>query len=209
MTQDTTLTYYETHADEYFQSTCLIDMSPACDRFLNYIPTSGSIIDLGCGSGRDLKYFHDKGCQAEGADSSRALCQKAARYTGLPISHVRLQEWKPTHTYHGIWCCASLLHLTPEEIFLFMRRAVQALLPGGVLFLSAKYGIKTGLDSQGRYFTNFSDTLIHEISARSPKLTLAERWYTKDGLGRADVKWVNLIYQKTAQPDIMTHQEDS
>lgn len=199
MTPDKTLNYYETHAEEYFQSTYDTDMSSACDRFLKYLPPGGSILDLGCGSGRDLKYFHRKGFQAEGVEASRALCQKASCYTGLPISCLHIQDWKPLHKYNGIWCCASLLHLAPEEIFPFMQRAAQALNPGGALFISAKYGIATGWDTQGRYFTDFSDALIDEISAKAPELKLTERWLASDGLGRQNIKWVNLIYKRRCQ----------
>lgn len=133
MLPNCTLTYYETHAEEYIQSTYPIDMSPACDRFLKYIPQGGRIIDIGCGSGRDMKYFRSKGYVVEGLDASASMCKKAAQYTGLPVTCIKMQSWRPHHAYDGIWSCASLLHLTEESILQFMQTARQALKTSGVI----------------------------------------------------------------------------
>lgn len=196
MSQSTTINYYDTHAAQYFAHTHAADLASSWDRFLSYIPRGGRIIDIGSGSGRDMKYFSSKGYQTEGLDASAAMCQRAAQYTGLPVTHSEMQDWRPRHLYDGIWLCASLLHLTENEILKFMQTACQALTAAGIVFISAKQGIPTGYDQEGRYFTDFSEEMIRRITCNTRELVLREQWYTKDKLNRGDITWVNLICQR-------------
>lgn len=52
-----TIDYYNSNAAQYFNNTVDVDMTECCDRFLKYVTPGGRIIDIGAGSGRDIKYF--------------------------------------------------------------------------------------------------------------------------------------------------------
>ena len=58
---DDTLQYYNQHAKAYVDSTRDVEFSQTQDRFLHYLKPGARILDFGCGSGRDTKYFLDKG----------------------------------------------------------------------------------------------------------------------------------------------------
>ena len=78
--------------------------------FLRYLPEHGSILDLGCGSGRDTLAFLQKAYQVEAIDYSESLVKKAQELTGLPVRHQSFYELDEENKYDGVWACASLLH---------------------------------------------------------------------------------------------------
>ncbi len=54
---DSTVRYYEENAADFIKNTVDIDMSVLYSYFLENIPAKGYILDAGCGSGRDSKFF--------------------------------------------------------------------------------------------------------------------------------------------------------
>lgn len=95
-------------------------MSECCDRFFKYVVPGGRIIAIGAGSGRDIKYFKDRGYIVEGIDASKEMCRLAADYSGAEVSCMRIQEWHPEKKYDGIWANASLPYLLFNEIEKFV-----------------------------------------------------------------------------------------
>ena len=168
-------------------------MSPFYDAFLSNIPSNGMILDLGCGSGRDLKYFKEHGYRAEGLDASNELCKLAETYSGCPVTCSTIQNFISPKKYDGIWACASLLHLTNEELYDFFKHIGSILKPGGTFFASMKSGIQTGNDSNNRFFINFTEDTLNCILEENPSLELKNSWYTGDTLNRSGFRWLNFI----------------
>ncbi len=193
---DKTIDYYNSNAAQYFSNTVNVDMTGCCDRFLKYVVPGGRIIDIGAGSGRDIKYFKDKGYIVEGIDASEEMCRLATDYTGVTVLCERIQGWYPKEKYDGIWANAALLHLPITEIEDYIRRAVDYLNQNGALYISMKNGIQTGLDSDGRFFTDFSEETIQRIMKRNPAFSVVDCWETSDGMDREAFRWLNLILKK-------------
>ena len=191
-----TIDYYNSNAAQYFSSTVNVDMSECCERFLKYVVPGGRIIDIGAGSGRDIKYFKDRGYAVEGIDASEEMCRLAADYSGAEVSCDSIQDWHPQKKYDGIWANASLLHLSLPEIEKFVCQISRCLNSGGVFYMSMKQGIQTGYDNSGRFFTNFTESIIKKIIRKCKTLEILDIWNTKDGLGRNDTKWLNVIIRK-------------
>ncbi|MBO4279367.1 MAG: class I SAM-dependent methyltransferase [Spirochaetales bacterium] len=187
-----TIEYYNRNAAEYFDSVIAADMTKTYRRFLQYVPDGGSIIDLGCGSGRDLKFFREKGYMAEGIDASEKLCELAREYSGCPVVCTDFLSWKADGLYDAFWANASLLHLTENEIISFFEEKTRYLAGSGVVYMSMKTDISRGDDAKGRYFTPFSEELFGQI-LESSELDLLERWSDTDALGRSDTKWESVI----------------
>ncbi len=192
---NTTIRYYNRNADKYFNNTVNVDMSECCDRFLKYVVPGGKIIDIGAGSGRDIKYFKDRGYTVDGIDASEEMCRLASSYAGVDVRCVRIQDWYPKRKYDGIWANASMLHLQLTEFEEFACRVSDYLNPNGVFYISMKKGIQTGQDSNGRFFTDFSEEKVQQIVAKSTAFVLVESWETRDGLRREGFRWLNLIFK--------------
>ena len=190
-----TIKYYNTNAEDYFNSSINADMSSLYAEFLGYIPSKGSILDLGCGSGRDLKYFSEQGYKAEGLDASKELCKLAEEYSGCHVYCDTIQDFIPHEKYDGVWACASPLHLKEYEIRDYFKEIDRLVVPGGIVFASMKSGITTGQDDKNRYFTNFSNELLHSILKDNPSLDLINKWYSEDRLKRTDFQWLNCVYR--------------
>ena len=196
MSEERTIHYYNENAEQYFQETVSADMAVTCDRFLKYVRPGGTIVDIGTGSGRDLKYFTEKGYAAEGIDASEELCKLASDHTGVPVICTRIQDWKPGRQYAGIWACASLLHLKMDEIEDFICRLPDLLEEGGIAYISLKSGIKTGTDEKGRYFTNVTERDLREITEKTDGLEIAAFWNSCDQMRRQDFIWMNVILKR-------------
>jgi SAM-dependent methyltransferase len=82
MKDDPTKNYFETHADEYFHATYGVDLQPLWEKLSKRLEKGDYILDLGSGSGRDLRYFADRGFRVIGIDYSASLA--GARYCGAP-----------------------------------------------------------------------------------------------------------------------------
>ena len=102
------------------------------------------ILDLGCGSGRDTKYFLEHGYRVDAIDGSAELCALASEYTGIPVKCQLFQELDASEVYDGIWACSSLLHLSYGELDEVLYRIEKALKPQGILYMSFKHGVFEG-----------------------------------------------------------------
>lgn len=187
-----TTDYYNRAAESYFQSTEGADFTEAYERFLKYVPEGGRIMDAGCGSGRDAAAFNRKGYRAEGIDTSAELARLAKENFGIKVTVCNMANWRANHPYDGIWCCASLLHLSDDEIQAFFRNLQGNLTSSGTFFLSVKTGIETGYDNKGRYMRNFTECELRKL-IKTAGLIIREYWLTEDKLNRSGFRWINVI----------------
>lgn len=194
-----TLNYYEQNADQFIRSTRDADFSETQNRFLDCLKPGGKILDLGCGSGRDIKYFLQKGYPVEAIDGSAELCRAASEYTGIPVRQMLFGDFAGWEEYDGIWACASILHLPYRELQKITEVLAQALKPGGILYTSFKYGTYEGIRN-ARYFTDMTREKFQAMIDGIETLTIKEMWITSDiRKGRETEKWLNIILSKTSQ----------
>ncbi len=190
---DLTLKYYNENADKFINNTLEVDFHSTQDHFLELLPAGAFILDFGCGSGRDSKYFLDRGCRVEATDGSEELCRLASDYAGIPVKQMLFQELEEVAVYEGIWACSSILHLPRQELKDVLFRMCRALKEGGIIYTSFKYGSFEGMRN-GRYFTDFTRESFAEFIKDLPGLQLKEEWISSDVRpGREEEKWLNLI----------------
>lgn len=72
-----TIDYYNHFAADFIKGTVDADLNVIRGRFLKYLQSGDHILDLGCGSGRDAKDFHEKGYPVTAIDGSSACCKLA------------------------------------------------------------------------------------------------------------------------------------
>ena len=192
-----TLDYYNENARTFSDQTQNVDFAETQERFLKLMPPQGSILDFGCGSGRDTKYFLEKGYQVDAVDGSEELCRIASDYTGIQVRHMLFQDLDAVEQYDGIWACSSILHLKKEELPSVFRKMIYALKSSGFIYSSFKYGTFEGYRKQ-RYFTDFTEESFSEFLNSLPPLEIQELWISRDVRpGRSEEKWLNLLLQKS------------
>lgn len=192
-----TIEYYNQHADEYVDDTLYADMSDARNKFLSYVSEGGTILDFGCGSGRDSKAFLNVGYQVVPLDGSPALCDSAQQLLDQPIVFCNFQDYLAVSQYDGIWACASLLHLKEDELLPVLIQLIKSLKPGAPLYMSFKYGDYSG-ERNNRWFTDMTKEKMQGVMAAFSDMQLVEQWVTEDVRPERSEKWLNSIYRRTA-----------
>ncbi len=194
---DTTIEYYNKNAYRFVQGTFSVDFTETQERYLSKLKEGAYILDFGCGSGRDTKYFLSKGYRVDATDGSEELCRMAGKNTGLAVRQMFFSELDAHERYDGIWACASVLHLPKDELKSVLKKMAAATKKNGVIYISFKYGEFVGLRN-GRYFTDFTWETFKDYMQDMRNLQIEEYWITGDVRpGRGDEKWLNLILRKT------------
>ena len=190
--EDSTHRYYEDKAEEYLARTSQLDMESLYKPFLELIPAGGTILDAGCGPGRDTLSFLKKGFQVTAFDASAKMVELASKQTGVAAFQMRFQELKYEQEFDGIWACASLLHVPFCELEDVLTRFRRALKTGGICFMSFKNGNGERFDD-GRRYIDFTEATLRQKLADISGLSILRTWGTEDQAGRSGVQWVNAL----------------
>jgi len=191
-----TISYYNQNASDFVSSSLLGDLSPQYEIFMQYLKPDARILDLGCGSGRDSKYFIERGYAVEAADGSPELCRIAGEYLGKPVKNLMFQDMDYTESFDAVWACSSLLHVPPDELPGILSKVGKALKPNGIFYMSFKYGSFSG-ERYGRWFTDLNEQTADDIVGQAACLTILRKFITNDSRpGRGDEKWLNIFMQK-------------
>ncbi|WP_067102231.1 class I SAM-dependent DNA methyltransferase [Marinomonas atlantica] len=189
---NTTL-YYDTFAEDFAKSTLPVDMSALYQRFLPCIPPYGHILDAGCGSGRDAKYFQSIGHKISAFDASSELALIASNYLNIDVDVLTFQTFNESDLYDGIWCCASLLHVPKVELMDAISRLRKALKQNGILYMSFKHGDEERV-KKGRFFCDQTEQTVRQYLEG---FEVKDMWVTGDQReGRSSEQWLNIIVEK-------------
>ena len=196
LTLNRTIDYYNENAKDFVQGTISVDFTKVQHKFIDKLEKGDYILDFGCGSGRDTKYFIDNGFKVDAIDGSEELCKLASDYTGINVKHMYFQQLSDIDKYNGIWACSSILHLKYEELVRVIEKMNLALKQNGIIYTSFKYGDFEG-ERNGRYFTDMTEISFKKLIENIRDLRIEEYWITSDVRpGRGEEKWLNLILRK-------------
>ncbi len=138
-----TLAHYEANAADFWEGTKDHDVSQNRAALLDAIegPAPFSLLDLGCGPGRDLACFRALGHEAVGLDGCHAFVEAARRHAGCEVLEQDfLALVLPALRFDGIFANASLFHVPGAELPRVLGELRAALKPRGVLFCSNPRG---------------------------------------------------------------------
>ncbi|ATG73474.1 hypothetical protein AN401_05990 [Zobellella denitrificans] len=187
--------FYQQNALSFYRDTVSVDMASLYGCFLPHVAKGGRILDAGCGSGRDARYFLHQGFAVEAFDASPALADLARQLTGLPVVVCRFEEFTGPSRFDAIWACASLLHVPLAKLPGVMAHLTNLLQPDGVFYCSFKYG-DGEIRRDGRTFTNMTETGLVRLLTGLP-LRLEALWQTGDlRSGREQERWLNALLVK-------------
>ena len=98
-----TIDYYVKNAESFANSTSDLEFSEMQDLFLSELKKGSNILDFGCGSGRDTRYFLRKGYHVTALDGSAELCRIAKEKTGITVTQMEFNDFDEEDQYDGIW----------------------------------------------------------------------------------------------------------
>lgn len=192
----TTIEYYNNNAEQFVDTTKGVDFANFQMHFLSKLPHGGKILDFGCGSGRDTRYFLNQGYRVVAIDGSERLCKLASEYTGISVKNMLFQELADVESYDGVWACSSILHLPYDDLKEVMKKIATALKEQGIFYTSFKYGTFEG-KRNGRYYTDMSEEKFADLVKVIPVFEMEEQWVTTDVRPeREEEKWLNVMLRK-------------
>ena len=188
--------FYNKNAIVFFEGSVNADMSATYDEFLKQVKPAGKILDAGCGSGRDTKYFLNKEYTVTALDASDEMVHLSTELTGQETLKMTFQEINFNEEFDGIWACASLLHISKAEIDDVLNKLVKALKPKGILFASFKYG-ETESMKEDRLFNSYTEETLKSQFEKHKELEIINVWKTQDVRpDRIDEYWVSIVCSK-------------
>jgi len=193
--QENITQYYNINAKSYIKETINIDMSENFDKFMGILPSNGAILDVGSGSGRDLKRFSERKRFATGIDISQELVNAAQEYSGCQVRLKSVLDLNEDSAYAGIWCCASLLHLTNDEFIKALKVMYIALEDNGVILISVKKGDKETIDALGRYMNYYQEDFIKKEAVKVG-LEEIDFWETPHAIASRNESIITFIFKK-------------
>lgn len=193
---DTTINYYNKNTEDFINQTASVDFTDTQNAFLQFLPKGAKILDFGCGSGRDTRFFLEQGYSVDAIDGATEICKAASDYTGIAVKQMYFHELDEVEKYDGIWACASILHVKRSELPDIIKKMCVATKTDGVIYISFKYGEFEG-ERNGRFFTDMTECSLAELLKEIPELKVEKQWITGDVReGRGDERWLNVILRK-------------
>ena len=190
LTRQTYDAYASEHAERFWQAS----VKESVDAFATLMPARGLILDLGCGAGRDLAAFQERGFRVVGADLSWGLLCEARQRVDSPLVQADMRALPfANNRFDGIWLCASLLHIPRPQAPGVLAGVRRLLGLSSTLFVSVKQGQgEAWHDEQApRYFTYYEPDEIRQMLAEA-ELHLDHIW-----INPAEVNnWIHLIAYK-------------
>ncbi len=195
-TDDPTLAFYEGNSQKFFNGTVNLNMTVLYSPFLTYMLPSAAILDAGCGSGRDTRYFAERGYKVTAFDYSPALVRLASKLTGQEVLQLSFQEMDFQAQFNGIWACSSLMHVPHKELRDVISRLSRSLKVDGVLYASFRYGAGEHV-RDGRLFVDLDEAGFEALIEGHPELAILRCWKSSDlRPDRMDNKWLNVLVRK-------------
>ena len=180
-----TLAFYNDNAKRYalaWGSQEPLEDDP--EKFVKYVnsiemitPKQKRILDAGCGHGRDVKFFIEKGFRAYGIDLSEKLLEIAEKDNpDAWFYHSDIRDFTCYDDFfHGIWACGSLLHMPKEDLPEALQNLDGIIKPGGILYLTTKLGEGERLEKKEgwgeRFFVYYSrDEILDAVNNKGFKV---------------------------------------
>ena len=192
-----TLAHYGSRAEAFWQGTRSHDVSQNIAALLRHVQGAApfTLLDLGCGPGRDLKTFADLGHTAIGLEGLAQFAAMAREHSGCTVWQQNLLAMDlPAQHFDGVFANAVLFHVPARELPRVLRELHATLKPGGVLFSSNPRGDGQEGWNGGRY------GVFHDLAAWRAFMLAAgfaelEHFYRPAGLPREQQPWLASVWR--------------
>lgn len=193
------LEYYNNNAKLYFEQTKVGNLEENYEKFLSRIEKGSYILDFGCGSGRDSKFFLEKGYKVKAIDGSIEMCKIASDYINQEVECMLFEDLKDENTYDAIWACSSILHVEKEKLPNIIVKMINALKPGGIIYASFKKG--SGYEIKEEKYYNYItkeefEAMLNKLNVNAKIVDYFETLPSTNRPGAENTVWGNYLMKK-------------
>ena len=180
--------YYDQNYRTYFDATAGIDPAPFLGSFVRHLSPGDRILDVGCGSGRDLLWLQGQGMQVTGFERSAGLAELARRHAGCDIVEGDFSVYDfSALKVDAILLCGALVHVPHHRLAAVLTNLLRALDPDSrcrFIYLSLKEGRGAATDVKGRMFFFWQDDALRSLfPACRMRVVDFQRRLSADGSG--------------------------
>ena len=148
-----------------------------------------SILDVGCGSGRDVHRFVSDGFESIGIDLSKEMVKYAKHNQRGSFFRMDMRKLEfESDIFDGVWCNSSLHHLPKEDAGKALDEFKRVLKPGGILFVTVKEGSGEEIDKEGRFLVYYSIEELEKL-LEERRFQVISRYQSESRTG----KWIELF----------------
>ena len=192
-----TIDHYASRPMDFWEGTKDHDVLQNIEALLrNISKDKPTILDFGCGPGRDLKELSARGCKSIGLDGCLKFCQMAREFSGSKVLHQNFVELNlPTNEFDGVFANASLFHIHRSLLLDVLETFHQSLKTEGVVFCSNPRGPNIE-QINGLRYGNYMDAEGWTSFFHRSGFTLCEEYYRPSGLPRHEQPWLAMVWRK-------------
>jgi len=193
-----TLGHYHARAAAFWEGTRHHDVAQNIEALLRHVQATPpfTLLDFGCGPGRDLRTFTQRGHRAIGLEGAPALADMARAYSDCEVwQQDFLRMELPDAHFDGVFANASLFHVPRQELPKVLRQLHASLKPGGVLFSSNPRGNNEERMDGERYGAYYDLATWRTYLADAGFVEL-EHYYRPAGLPREQQPWLATVWRK-------------
>jgi SAM-dependent methyltransferase len=189
--------YYQKHYAAYHEKTFVIDPSSFLEPLERRLFPGCRILDIGCGSGRDMLWFKNRGFEVTGIERSPGLAELARRDTGCSVIESDFQDYEFSKLKtDAVLLVASLVHVPHENFKAVFRRVTSGLEKGGKVLVTLKQGEGIASDENGRVFYLWQDESLRPIFIGLEFVALD--FFRQASKVNANDTWLSYVLEKSS-----------
>jgi SAM-dependent methyltransferase len=197
-----TLAHYESNASSFWHGTKDHDVAQNYKALLDHLEGSPplTILDFGCGPGRDLLHFRSLGYEAVGLDGCRPFCVMARQHSRCEVLEQDFLALDlPPSRFDGVFANASLFHIPGGDVPRVLGELWTALRPRGVLFSSNPRG-NNDEGWHGERYGSYWDIERWRVLVVAAGFEELGHYYRPSGKPREEQPWLATVWRKRPDP---------
>jgi SAM-dependent methyltransferase len=199
--------YYQKYFQTYHQRTFSIDPSSFLEPLRRFLDPGCTILDIGCGSGRDILWFKNLGFDISGFERSAGLAELARQNSGCDVIEGDFEVFDFTALpSDAILLAGSLVHVPHTKLSQVFQKVTTGLRPDGKVLVTLKQGKGTGTDELGRVFYFWQEKEL-EALFQGLGFTLLERNRQISKVNETDM-WIAYVLKNGAPENRGRRSED-
>ena len=188
--------YYQKCFEEYHERTFHVNPESFLMPLVKKLKPGARILDIGCGSGRDLLWMKQRGFQVIGFERSPGLADLVRKNTGCEIIQGDFESYDFSQFQaDALVLIGAMVHVPHEKLSDVLGKVLKAVRPDGHLLVSLKQGKGKKESPDGRIFYLWEDNELRR-TFKKLKCRVSEYFVQVSSIGENDI-WLGYVLEKT------------